>query len=296
MNDFYMACFLSVARTLNFALAADELYTTQQAVSRNIQNLEQELGFPLFHRHYHSIQLTLAGQEFYNCISVFSHNLSLYSRIIENDDSADSLRIGWTTWAGPSSELNAKIKDFSELYSRKLIIKVFEVSDIEILDYLRTGEVEIAFIPRYLTGNLGDEFSVLPIMEVPLNIVIEVDHPLISLPSIAGVLSALPHITSYAGEHSEDDVRKRIHREYIKLDYHPQTINILPNLESAFTEVLMGNGITFSPSNRFTNCKDLVMIPLPRTVTISAVRLRKNKNKYILWFEKYLTDKEVDFK
>ena len=54
--------FEAAARTLSFTLAADELYLTQSAVSRQIQQIEQGLGVPLFVRQHRALALTEAGR------------------------------------------------------------------------------------------------------------------------------------------------------------------------------------------------------------------------------------------
>ena len=45
-----LRAFEAVARRLSFSGAADELFVTQSAVSRQIKSLEGELGAPLFNR------------------------------------------------------------------------------------------------------------------------------------------------------------------------------------------------------------------------------------------------------
>ena len=45
------------------------LFLTQQAVSKNIRNLEEELGFPLFLRTSRSVELTEQGRQCYELIS-----------------------------------------------------------------------------------------------------------------------------------------------------------------------------------------------------------------------------------
>jgi len=54
--------FEAAARTLSFTLAGDELYLTQSAVSRQIQQIEQGLGVPLFTRRHRALELTEAGR------------------------------------------------------------------------------------------------------------------------------------------------------------------------------------------------------------------------------------------
>ncbi len=57
-----LRAFETVARTLNFGAAAEELHVTQSAVSRQIKGLEDELGAQLFTRGTRHVQITPDGQ------------------------------------------------------------------------------------------------------------------------------------------------------------------------------------------------------------------------------------------
>src|SRR5438477_12946023 len=57
--------FEAAARHLSFTKAGEELFLTQSAVSRQIKDLEDQLGVPLFHRRHRALTLTEAGQQFY---------------------------------------------------------------------------------------------------------------------------------------------------------------------------------------------------------------------------------------
>jgi LysR family glycine cleavage system transcriptional activator len=57
--------FEAAARHLSFTKAGAELFLTQSAVSRQIKDLEDDLGVPLFHRRHRALALTEAGQQFY---------------------------------------------------------------------------------------------------------------------------------------------------------------------------------------------------------------------------------------
>jgi len=63
MNPELLRSFLTVARCLNFTKAAEQLMLTQPAVSRQIRQLERELGVVLFERLGRTVQLTDAGRE-----------------------------------------------------------------------------------------------------------------------------------------------------------------------------------------------------------------------------------------
>ena len=56
--------FHCVAKYMNFSKAAEEYHIAQTAMSRAIANLESELGFKLFNRDHHVVELTPAGKHF----------------------------------------------------------------------------------------------------------------------------------------------------------------------------------------------------------------------------------------
>lgn len=57
--------FEAAARHLSFTKAGEELALTQSAVSRQIRELEEEVGVVLFERRHRALALTQAGQQFY---------------------------------------------------------------------------------------------------------------------------------------------------------------------------------------------------------------------------------------
>jgi DNA-binding transcriptional LysR family regulator len=57
--------FESAARHLSFTRAGEELHLTQSAVSRQIKELEDQLGVELFARRHRALALTEAGKDFY---------------------------------------------------------------------------------------------------------------------------------------------------------------------------------------------------------------------------------------
>ncbi|WP_367752979.1 LysR family transcriptional regulator [Flavobacterium sp. WC2430] len=60
--DFRLKVFYTVANRLSFTKAAMELFITQPAVSKHIQELEEQYQIKLFDRNGNKVSLTLAGQ------------------------------------------------------------------------------------------------------------------------------------------------------------------------------------------------------------------------------------------
>jgi LysR family glycine cleavage system transcriptional activator len=62
--------FEAAARHLSFTRAAEELFVTQSAISRQIQALEERLGVALFLRRNRGLALTEAGQQMYRAADI----------------------------------------------------------------------------------------------------------------------------------------------------------------------------------------------------------------------------------
>ncbi|MFR5117879.1 MAG: LysR family transcriptional regulator [Eubacterium sp.] len=71
MNDLEIEYFLAAARNMSFSRAAQELFVSQPAISRQILALEQELGCPLFERLNRGIMLTATVR----CSTIFLNGI-----------------------------------------------------------------------------------------------------------------------------------------------------------------------------------------------------------------------------
>src|SRR5207237_4800613 len=65
----FLLGFEAAARHLSFTRAAQELFLTQSAISRQIQALEAFVGLPLFERRHKSLALTPAGESFHRTVA-----------------------------------------------------------------------------------------------------------------------------------------------------------------------------------------------------------------------------------
>ncbi len=107
MNTMQQQCFMAAAECMNFTRAAEKLYITQPALSRNIASLEDELGILLFVRHNNVLQITPGGQLFYEWLRNAEPDFSavLDAARLANSGSTQALHIGFVKSELPSQDV-----------------------------------------------------------------------------------------------------------------------------------------------------------------------------------------------
>ncbi|GAB2692508.1 LysR substrate-binding domain-containing protein [Aliiglaciecola sp. 3_MG-2023] len=86
--------FLTASRLLSFTKAADELFITRSAVSRQIKNLEEYFGFKLFERHKVGLELTEQGVIYANSISNVFADLKVATDTVHHGSENRKLKLG----------------------------------------------------------------------------------------------------------------------------------------------------------------------------------------------------------
>lgn len=107
--------FEAVARLKSFTKAADELYVTRAAVSHQIKNLEEFLGFPLIKRHTRSISLTPAGEAALPKLREGFNNLSDAVHLMQSHLSNTNINV-WMAPSFASKWLIPRLNRFSKLH------------------------------------------------------------------------------------------------------------------------------------------------------------------------------------
>src|SRR3954468_10492700 len=65
----FLRGFEAAGRRLSFTLAAEELFLTQSALSRQVKALEEALGVALFERRHRALALTPSGTAFHRTVT-----------------------------------------------------------------------------------------------------------------------------------------------------------------------------------------------------------------------------------
>ncbi|GED23188.1 LysR family transcriptional regulator [Halomonas halmophila] len=84
--------FVAAARYQSFTRAAEALCVTQAAISRQVRELEDYLGTPLFRRAGRSVELTTAGSTFFDAAQLSFFNIAQAAERIRKDHSSTAKR------------------------------------------------------------------------------------------------------------------------------------------------------------------------------------------------------------
>ena len=111
----HLRAFEAVARRLSFSAAADELFVTQSAISRQIKGLETELGAALFVRGTRHVEMTQSGQMLLRAVETGLQKIDASVRQIRQVRSRK--RVSVTTFASFGSLwLLPRIEAFQRLH------------------------------------------------------------------------------------------------------------------------------------------------------------------------------------
>lgn len=169
--------FLSAAKYLNFTKAAEEHCISQTAVSQQIKQLEQELGFSLFVRANRGVTLTPAGEAFYRqCSQLMREYQSAVTqgqRIAEGEP--NTLRLGYASeyelWS-----VSGLLRRYRNRYPNR-VIEFEDGASQTIIEQMGEGKLDVAII-SWVGVKAPDWMAYRIFLEEPCVLMISSRHPL----------------------------------------------------------------------------------------------------------------------
>lgn len=146
MFDFRLKVFYTVAKRLNFTKAAEELFITQPAVSKHIQEIENHFRIRLFERNGSKIKLTKAGGVLLHyCNQIFGIYSTLEFELNSFTETHKGiLRIGASTTIAQYL-LPPILADFHKRYSEIQISLIISNTE-QIENALKNNEIDFGIV------------------------------------------------------------------------------------------------------------------------------------------------------
>jgi LysR family transcriptional regulator, glycine cleavage system transcriptional activator len=149
----FLRGFEAAGRRLSFTLAAQELFLTQSALSRQVKALEDALGQPLFNRHHRALSFTPTGARLHRAVTDVLASLASAVDSVHGVARPPGLTIT-TTVSFASLWIIPRLPRFRVRYPE---VEVYVSADDRTIDLAR-GEVDIAV--RYLPESAAPEGAV----------------------------------------------------------------------------------------------------------------------------------------
>jgi DNA-binding transcriptional LysR family regulator len=182
----HLRYFRTVATELHFGRAAEKLHIAQPPLSKQIQDLETELGFELFTRTKRSVVLTPAGKEFLIEVERIFHQLDRAIDIGRKTSRGElgQISIGFVGSA-TYNILPIILQQFRDRYPN-VQIKLHELTTDRQLVWLREGRIDLGLIrPPVVERDLASQI----IFQESLVVALPINHHLATVDTIE--LSAL---------------------------------------------------------------------------------------------------------
>ena len=270
----HLRYFLAVAEALNFTKAAALLRVAQPALSRRVQDLEDEIGVDLLKRSPRGVVLTAEGKVFLEktrqILKLADESVEQVRALARGEEG--ELHMGYAP--APTVEiLPPALAAFQKAFPRVRVL-LHDFSEQELIEGLRNGRLELALMPRG-TGSqsVGPEFETL--RSYPICVAVAPTHRFARLKTITLEMVATEAMIGFN--------RKDYPEYYVGLDRIFEPLGIKPRIvvecdssSSLITEIETGRGVAIaSPVLRHASGKRLLYRPLTGTTEVLSVGIAR---------------------
>lgn len=226
MSNFRLKVFHSVAIHLNFTQAAEELYISQPAVSKNIRELEAELNICLFDRIKGKVFLTEAGEELFKYTrEILQLEENLQFKLSKfRDQLKGHIKLGASTTIG-QYVLPAVLAEFHKLYP-DIHISLINDNTQKIEKLLTLKEIDLGLVEGI---SQNSQLKYIPFIKDEIVVVTHTSRSIASLDEMTiDELQTAPIVLREQGSGSLDVIIEKLKAKGIRF----QDLNIVMHLGS----------------------------------------------------------------
>lgn len=177
----HLRYFAAVAAHGSFSRAANNLHLTQPALSRQVKDLEEEIGVPLFVRGTNAVTLTEAGEIFYEEARDLLARADLAIQRVRGEARSETLRVGY----GPSltSGIMPRAIERFQAAVPGVRLELEDLTPREMAEKAQEGVLDLVVVPGSAETVIRG-FQWAELRRVALVLVMARDHPLAKLAKI----------------------------------------------------------------------------------------------------------------
>jgi len=269
---------VALGQELHFARAADKLFITQPALSRQIQQLEEEIGVKLVERTKRKVALTTAGAYFFDEATYVINHLEQVVQSTQRKAAGEEgeIRVGFV-----GSAMQNVIPDMLVRLNKeypRLHTSLEELSNVEQLRALAHDRLDIGFLRMQ---HVPGDFEKKMVFEDSFSLVVPKDHK-INAKSFTDLrqFSNEPFIL-FSSEYSQEYF-DNIMSIFTDHDFEPHVSHRSVHANTIFRLVEKHLGVSIIPSALAKGVNlDVTFIPLdqlPQRTRLTAVWNARNRN------------------
>ncbi len=274
----HLRYFLAVAEELHFRKAADRLFISQPGLSRQIKQMEQELGLELFERSNKKVYLTKAGKYLQNEIELILKNLDhtfSHTQLIDQGKEGE-ISFGYVGSAMQNviPEFILKIKDdYPNIH-----YNLKEMENPDQIDALFMKEIDLAFVRL---DKVPKGLKIHPVFEDTFSLVLPKTHAM-SQDNFKD-LSALREEPFILFDQSYSPAYyAQVMQIFEQSGFHPQISHNTVHASTIFRLVENNLGISIVPSSLLLgysmNIKSIELNQIPQRTVLSVAWSSANRN------------------
>jgi len=195
----HLRYFVAVAEEQNVTRAAARLHLSQPPLSRQIRDLEEELGVPLFERGAHALRLTEAGLVFLNEARAILRRVEQGVQMVKAVASGTQgeLQVGFAPSLAVEILPNA-LRNFQEL-APGIKVHLHDLSTEEMIDALRKQELHFALMVQP-DAKIGSGFIFREVRRYETCLAVHPAHPLARVRAVPLADIAAERLIAYSAQ------------------------------------------------------------------------------------------------
>lgn len=276
MNSSQVDCFLTAAELSGFSAAAEALFLSPQAVSKQVIALEKDLGARLFDRNGPRLRLTEAGMLYRRLFEGQKRQFVFLQNDIQLrlKSLALSLKIGVSEWVDPFGAFGEGFRAFFR-ENRRTNYTLLCHTNNDLLAALINGDVDCAFFSGAQQPERRDmEYTVVAAEDI-----VQFAPADLGEGPMREDCWGLPLYMTLAWNWIRTEYRLLGFRERLVANLRPPELVNLPNYQSLLTEMIHTRGVTLG-GNRFTPfCRMPGLTGHPTGITDDIVCLWRKDNE-----------------
>ena len=232
--------FTTLAKTLNFHKASEQLNMSQPALSISISRLEEELGLFLFKREGRKVELTKSGTIYLKMIREVLDSLEAANSKIKRYAAQNSghINLGYSGFLSRQF-IPRNIRDFmAETPSRSTTFSLREAATMFLVQGLKSQQHDVIFCP-FIPNH--PEIQFIPVLEQEIAAIVAEGHPL-SERGVIDLSELAPYPFVHYMEHS--GLRREIDTLISRSGWTPRVVCDATDEIGIATMVAMGYGVS----------------------------------------------------